>query len=85
MGVPNLFRSIIKKYPECYTSINNDTVEHLYFDFNCLIHHCVHNVSYDDESSQRDIEEAIIIKVISYTKLSLSVKSSQLGRSIGLK
>mgnify|MGYP000865314257 FL=1 len=67
MGVPSLFRSIVKKYPECYFAKNNDQVDHLYLDYNCLIHHCASSISYSDDSHTRDIEEEIISKVISYT------------------
>jgi len=67
MGVPSLFRSIIKKYPACYYAVNEDTVEHLYLDFNCLIHHCAHIISLSRDQSQRDIEEQLIVSVISYT------------------
>ena len=67
MGVPSLFRSIVKKYPKCYYSENQDTVEHLYLDFNCLIHHCAQGLSLTNDQTQRDIEEQLIISVISYT------------------
>ena len=67
MGVPSLFRSIVKKYPSCYYAVNQDIVEHLYLDFNCLIHHCAHEISLSSDQTQRDIEEQLIISVISYT------------------
>ena len=67
MGVPSLFRSIVKKYPNCYYAVNEDIVEHLYLDFNCLIHHCAHNLEFTENQSQRDVEEQLIISVISYT------------------
>ena len=67
MGVPSLFRSIVKKYPKCYYSENQDTVEHLYLDFNCLIHHCSQGLSLTNEQTQRDVEEQLIVSVISYT------------------
>ena len=67
MGVPNLFRTIIKKYPNCYSTVNEDIVDHLYLDFNCLIHHCAHNLIVTNEQTQRDVEEQLIIAVISYT------------------
>lgn len=67
MGVPSLFRSIVKKYPNCFYAQNQDTVEHLYLDFNCLIHHCAHTLSFNNDQTQRDIEEQLIISVISYT------------------
>ena len=67
MGVPSLFRSVISKYPTCCSSKNEDTVEHLYLDFNCLIHHCNNKLVITESMSSRDIEEELIISVISYT------------------
>jgi 5'-3' exonuclease len=67
MGVPSLFRSIVKKYPECYFCVNQDITEHLYLDFNCLIHHCINKLVYKEDSSNRFIEEDLISSVISYT------------------
>lgn len=67
MGVPSLFRSVISKYPSCCYSKNEDTVEHLYLDFNCLIHHCNNNLTITPSMSPRDVEEELIISVISYT------------------
>lgn len=67
MGVPSLFRSVITKYPTCCSSENTDPVEHLYLDFNCLIHHCNNNLVINKSMCNRDIEEELIIKVISYT------------------
>ena len=67
MGVPSLFRTIVKKYPECYKLSNKNVTEHLYLDFNCLIHHCVAGLPSKSIISGRDLEEELITSVISYT------------------
>ena len=40
MGIPSLFRTIEKKYPDIHYWNENLDVDHLYLDYNCLIHHC---------------------------------------------
>jgi len=67
MGIPSLFRTLVSKYPECCHWDSNLKTEHLYLDFNCLIHQCVSKLKIDENSIPRDIEEELITQVISYT------------------
>lgn len=63
MGIPAFFRNIIKEYPSTHFAVTKKiTVDHLFFDFNCLIYHCLHLI----KGSQK-IEKDLIKKVIEYT------------------
>jgi len=67
MGVPSLFRTLVDKFENIHYAQNNDSVDHLYLDYNCLIHHCKSHFTPSDCSSQRDIEEELITEIIRYT------------------
>ena len=67
MGVPSLYRNVLSKYPNCSSPKPHAIVDHLYLDFNCLIHHCSQNLKVCNEISPRDVEEELITSVISYT------------------
>ena len=67
MGVPSLFRNVFKNNQKCCSSINESNVDHLYFDFNCLIHQCHQKLTIESETSSRDIEEELITSIIEYT------------------
>ena len=67
MGVPHLFKTIISKYPDCHFWDDNHNTDHLYFDYNCLIHFCKAELKINDDMCSRDIEEELITLIISYT------------------
>ena len=67
MGVPSLFRTLVDKFENIHYAHNNDTVDHLYLDYNCLIHYCKSQFTPSDDSSQRDVEEELITEIIRYT------------------
>lgn len=66
MGIPSLYRTLIGKYENIHTSNNEEPPDHLYMDYNCLIHHCKNKLK-PINSSQRDIEEELITDIIRYT------------------
>lgn len=66
MGVPSLYRNLIEKFDDIHTSENSSTSEHLYLDYNCLIHFCKNKFS-TKSLSQRDVEEELITEIIQYT------------------
>ena len=66
MGIPSLYRNLIEKFDDIHTSENSSTPEHLYLDYNCLIHYCK-NIFTTQSTSQRDIEEELITEIIQYT------------------
>ncbi len=77
MGIPGLFRHIIKRYNNSIINdIRNDKNRYLYFDYNGLIHNCKSQVSSinsdnklnDHENNQDFIENQIIEKCIKYTE-----------------
>lgn len=41
MGIPSFFRVIIQEYPDIHFWDKNLPIDHLFFDFNCLIYECV--------------------------------------------
>jgi len=41
MGIPSFFRVIIQEYPDIHFWNEQLSIDHLFFDFNCLIYECV--------------------------------------------
>lgn len=79
MGIPYYFNTLYKKYSSkkliiSESEINNLSIEHLFFDYNSMIHPCAHQVldiiKTDDVNI---IEDAIISNVITYTHYILSL------------
>lgn len=60
MGVPSLFRNIVEYDPKAYFWDPNVLTDHLYFDFNNLIHFC-------KNKNPNLTEEDLITEVIKYT------------------
>lgn len=73
MGVPSLFRTLAETYPDTHYWSNDVQIDHLYFDFNCLIHHAKSFVELTPEMSLRDMEEEVISAIISYTSKIVSI------------
>ena len=67
MGIPSLFRTLVGTYPGILTSKIRDDVDHLYLDYNCLIHHCK-NTFVSSSTTPRSVEEEFITHVINYTQ-----------------
>jgi 5'-3' exonuclease len=82
MGIPYYFYTIYNKYHEkeklklmiSENEIGNLGIEHLFFDYNSMIHPCAHEVidSEDSEDLSR-LEENIIEKCIQYTRYVIAV------------
>ena len=69
MGIPSLFRTIIKKYPDIHYWNENLDVDHLYLDYNCLIHQCKSMYKPSNENlNMRQKEEEFITLIINYTE-----------------
>ena len=60
MGVPSLFRNVVEYDPSSYTWDQNAKTDHLYFDFNNLIHYC-------RGAMKPKTEEDLIDEVVKYT------------------
>jgi 5'-3' exonuclease len=67
MGIPSLFRTLVKKYPDIHYWNDSLEFDHLYLDYNCLIHHCKSTFVTTDITNTRQIEEEFITHVINYT------------------
>lgn len=67
MGIPSFFRTLVKKYPDIHYWNDNLDVEHLYLDFNCLIHHCKANYKPSENTPPRQMEEELITNIVNYT------------------
>ena len=69
MGVPSLFKTIINKFPRTHYWREDVLSERLYFDFNCLIHHCKAHLdpSVIRNMTTRELDEELISEVIRYT------------------
>lgn len=65
MGVPCLFKTLVKKFPSIITYESNN-IDHLFFDFNCLIHHCTRYLNNINDLSTREIDEELITEIIRY-------------------
>lgn len=66
MGIPSLFRTLVKKYPDIHYWDDTLTTDHLYLDYNCLIHHCK-GTFVSSNTNIRQLEEEFITHVINYT------------------
>lgn len=73
MGVPSLFRVLASKYPETNYWDSKIETDHLYFDYNCLIHQCRSNIIINDQMSEKEIEEEMISEVCKYTCKIISI------------
>ena len=79
MGVPSLFRTIASKHPETHYWDASCETDHLFFDFNCLIHHAKTFTELKAGMSLRDIEEEVISSIIRYTsKIISTIKPKKL-------
>lgn len=67
MGIPSLFRTLVKKYPDIHYWNENLEIDHLYLDYNCLIHHCKSTFVSSNANNPRQTEEEFITHVINYT------------------
>lgn len=67
MGIPSLFRTLVKKYPDIHYWNDNLDIDHLYLDYNCLIHHCKSTFVPSANTNPRQTEEEFITHVINYT------------------
>tara|TARA_B100001094_G_C18171638_1_gene795457 strand:- start:450 stop:2171 length:1722 start_codon:yes stop_codon:yes gene_type:complete len=69
MGVPSLFKTIIKKCPDTHYWNESVRTDELYFDFNCLIHYCKAKLNFTKlgDASLREIDEELIVETIRYT------------------
>ena len=82
MGIPYYFYTIYKKYSNANIMISehdiaNQNVEHLFFDYNSMIHPCAHQaltcLNPDEHPTTEEIEEEIIKACISYTRYVLNL------------
>lgn len=67
MGIPSLFRTIIEKYSDVHYWDAEHHPDHLYLDYNCLIHHCKAKLKIAEGMALREVEEELIAEVIKYT------------------
>ena len=67
MGIPSLFRTLVKKYPDIHYWNEDLEIDHLYLDYNCLIHHCKGTFVSSTCNNSRQHEEEFITHVINYT------------------
>ena len=65
MGVPSLYRTLVKNYAKIQ-DVSNEHIEYLFLDFNCLIHHCLKNVDVKDVPL-REMDECVINEVLRYS------------------
>lgn len=61
MGVPSLFRSLLKDHPELYSKQGPSQCAAFFLDFNCLIHHASRLANTSDD-------EQVITHVVAYTR-----------------
>ena len=67
MGIPSLFRNLIKN-DETLLSTNFPLCDHLYLDYNCLIHYVAHREKFTTSQTIVEKEEQVIASVIKYTR-----------------
>ena len=73
MGIPYYFYTIYKKYAHSKMMLTEHVIakkhiDHLFFDYNSLIHPCAQKVMLDDKDEHKDIEASIIDSCITYTR-----------------
>ena len=71
MGVPGLFRTLVKKYPQVLSRELQWKTDQLLFDYNCLVHHCVHLLP--STAVAKVLEETLLAKTVGYTNLIVKV------------
>lgn len=67
MGVPSLFRTIAERYPDVHYWDPSLHVDHLYIDYNCLLHHCKSKLQIAPGTSSGDVDEELVAEAIRYT------------------
>lgn len=67
MGIPSLFRTLVAKYPNIHYWDADVETDHLYLDYNCLIHHCKSTFVSSNQTNARQYEEEFITHIINYT------------------
>ena len=70
MGIPQYFGWLSRKYDSDLISGSVGEIDHFYFDFNCLIYHCYHNLDYQKMLPKSLVERQreLIQEVLKYTK-----------------
>jgi len=70
MGIPQYFGWLSRKYKTDIISTKPIQVDHLFFDFNCLIYHCYAQLDYDllIKKTVQDRQRHLIEEVLKYTK-----------------
>jgi 5'-3' exonuclease len=100
MGIPYFFYHICKKYDtnKIVTSLESisNSVDHLYFDYNSLIHPCAHEIielhstinlqtnEKELDCSQEQLEQYIIEKCLSYTRYLIDLVKPKSSVFIGI-
>lgn len=67
MGIPSLFRNLIKQ-DDTLLSTKVPACDHLFLDYNCLIHYVAHGEQFDASQTTNEKEEQVITSVIKYTR-----------------
>jgi 5'-3' exonuclease len=76
MGIPYYFYTLYKKYANDKLMIDEKeipTVDHLFFDYNSMIHPCAHQILKEESNNYDDIEEKIIQECIQYMQYVLDI------------
>ena len=73
MGIPQYFGWLARKYDTELVSVSVDEIDHLYFDFNCLIYQCYAQIMRDkyetlSEKSLEYVQDYLIGEVLRYMR-----------------
>ena len=72
MGIPSFYRILIQTYDGLILNTDNFKISHLFLDFNCGLHPCVHEVLNNlnekdiEYKTIEELEKLFIKKIISY-------------------
>lgn len=67
MGVPGLFRDLIRTTPLCQAKQSETRFAHLLFDYNSLMYHALRNVRSASSDAEPGSDDAVIPHIIRYT------------------
>ena len=70
MGIPSFARVIVEKYKQTHSLVTDESVDHFFIDFNCIVYNCYARLDKSKFSKMRNnqIENKIISSVVEFLK-----------------